>query len=645
MNDAGRIGFVLCGDYDENKTYEFLDVVSYGNGSYAAKKTTTGVVPGDLSTWQKLTEGGASIATASTLGIVKPDNTTIIIDPDGTIHGNSKITVDSELSTTSRNPVENRIITQALNNMPTGGSTIVVKTEDTTLFGQNVTITDGQTSKTIKFDANGVAVFNGIKFTGLLTVTATNGTLTAENTIEVPYYGNYALGLEFWAADINISTITSQFNGKTITIKKDGETIGTTVFASNSAYYRANLIGTYTFEVILGWRTFTSSIEVTEEKAYTVTLDGFIATINFTTTSTEFYGLPIEISSDDVPTATVTFDRSGRATYTAYIEGSYKATLVYQGEEYTNTIDVTSQMSYSMPLNRWTAPITISTTSSQFFSKQITVKKDGIVVGTTSFNAMGDASYNAHTIGLYSFEVVVGWRTFKKDCDVTTEQSYSLFMQGYESTINVSTTASEFYGATVTVTSDEAPTSTIQLSSSGKVTYTALKEGRYVFSLEYDGDTYSDYVEIGEEGTYSVTIKYWTATIQLSTSSTEMYGAPIVIADENGVQIGSVNFDSLGNARYLIHKTGIYSCSVTIDGFVYTKKVTVSNETVYLVTLNTWTAIVNISTSSDVLYGKSITITKSDGTFIGTTIFSQTGSAIYYIHEPDSYTFSVEVDD
>lgn len=53
MNDAGRIGFVLKGDYDPNVQYEFLDVVQFGNAAYAAKKNTVGNQPEDGSEfWQ-----------------------------------------------------------------------------------------------------------------------------------------------------------------------------------------------------------------------------------------------------------------------------------------------------------------------------------------------------------------------------------------------------------------------------------------------------------------------------------------------------------------------------------------------------------------------------------------------------------------
>ncbi len=47
MNDAGRIGFVIKGEYNNTETYDFLDVVYYNNSSYVAKKLTVGNPPAD----------------------------------------------------------------------------------------------------------------------------------------------------------------------------------------------------------------------------------------------------------------------------------------------------------------------------------------------------------------------------------------------------------------------------------------------------------------------------------------------------------------------------------------------------------------------------------------------------------------------
>lgn len=59
-------------------------------------------------------------ATSSNAGIVKPDGTTITVDNDGTIHsGGSQITVDDAISSTSENPVQNKVIYAYIDTMIT----------------------------------------------------------------------------------------------------------------------------------------------------------------------------------------------------------------------------------------------------------------------------------------------------------------------------------------------------------------------------------------------------------------------------------------------------------------------------------------------------------------------------------------------
>lgn len=59
---------------------------------------------------------GIDIATTEKVGIVKPDGSTITIDEDGTIHSNSTstITVDTELSKDSENPIANKAVANAV---------------------------------------------------------------------------------------------------------------------------------------------------------------------------------------------------------------------------------------------------------------------------------------------------------------------------------------------------------------------------------------------------------------------------------------------------------------------------------------------------------------------------------------------------
>ena len=93
MVDAGRIGFVPKGNYSATTTYEKLDVVKYERSSYVALQTTTGNPPTDTDNWQPIAE--VLLATQQDPGIVRPDGTSIMLDPDGTIHGHAAAGVDS----------------------------------------------------------------------------------------------------------------------------------------------------------------------------------------------------------------------------------------------------------------------------------------------------------------------------------------------------------------------------------------------------------------------------------------------------------------------------------------------------------------------------------------------------------------------
>lgn len=54
-SSAGRVLPLPKDAYDAKETYNLLDIVSYGKGSYIAKKTSIGVTPGtDDSAWMLL---------------------------------------------------------------------------------------------------------------------------------------------------------------------------------------------------------------------------------------------------------------------------------------------------------------------------------------------------------------------------------------------------------------------------------------------------------------------------------------------------------------------------------------------------------------------------------------------------------------
>ena len=112
MADAGRIGFVLKGNYDNTIKYERLDVITHNNVLYAAKRDTIGNAPTgeDDDNWKVLVKNqvnGDFATKAEVPTLVKVDGDTITKDTDGTLQGSAKIEVETELSEESENPLTN----------------------------------------------------------------------------------------------------------------------------------------------------------------------------------------------------------------------------------------------------------------------------------------------------------------------------------------------------------------------------------------------------------------------------------------------------------------------------------------------------------------------------------------------------------
>lgn len=154
------------------------------------------------------------------------------------------------------------------------GSIITITTPEPTLIGKTVSITGAKTTKTATFDSEGVAVIRAFEDVGTLTLTSTDNIRTAVASLTVPYYGDYEVTIAFWAATVNITTSNAQFYGETITVEKDGSTVGTCVFnAQGQATYTATEAGDYTFSVTVSGTTYSVSLSVTEETTYNITLD------------------------------------------------------------------------------------------------------------------------------------------------------------------------------------------------------------------------------------------------------------------------------------------------------------------------------------------------------------------------------------
>lgn len=166
------------------------------------------------------------------------------------------------------------------------------------------------------------------------------------------------------------------------------------------------------------------------------------------------------------------------------------------------------------------------------------------------------------------------------------------------STLNVPyfgnyTIALSFWAATINVSTDPNVTSAIvkkdgvQIGTvnftSGSGTYIAGSTGAYTFEVTVGGVVFSSpTVTVTEQTTYSTTIDIFSATLNISTSASSLYGKTITIKKGSTV-VGTTAFSAQGSATYTVHETGTYTCEC--EG--YSGSATVSAETTYSVTINT----------------------------------------------------------
>ena len=141
-----------------------------------------------------------------------------------------------------------------LGNTSGGGSTILVTTSESSLYGQTVSLTDGTTTMNGTFSNAGECEFTGVMMVG--TLTASSG--GASTSIQVPYFGVYSMTLSFFSA-----TITVTFGGGTCTCVGNGES-----YTASSSPYTFTVHGAATY-------TITNTIDgVSKTDTVTITTDG-----------------------------------------------------------------------------------------------------------------------------------------------------------------------------------------------------------------------------------------------------------------------------------------------------------------------------------------------------------------------------------
>ena len=401
-----------------------------------------------------------------------------------------------------------------------GGSIIKVHTTEVTLHGEDVTITDGTNTQTATFDENGDATFGNVMTTGNLTISSTDGTDTATAALTVPYYGQYSASISFWSATIEVSTSTSIFDGLTVSAKKNGVVYGSGVFSNGSATLTVPETGSYTLEVTYDWKTYQSeAVNVTAQTTYSVTFNGFAETV-FVVGENVFANLPITISCAGMETQTKQLDANAALTYLALQAGTYTFSVNYQGTIYSAQQVVTTGGPFTVQLQRWTATLQISTTSAGMEGQRVYIMLNGTAVGSTVFSN-GSASFDVHAPATYDVSCTVDGFAYTQQVAVSQETTYPVTLNTFDATVNISTSSSELYGTTISIKRNGSAYGTTSFNNSGAASYVIHETGTYTFSVEYQGQTYSDEVAVTSQTTYTAAINTFNVTITAGASILE----------------------------------------------------------------------------------------------------------------------------
>lgn len=229
-----------------------------------------------------------------------------------------------------------------LGNTSGGGSTILVTTSESTLYGQTVTLSDGTTTLTGTFSNAGECEFTGVMMVG--TLTATSG--TASTSINVPYFGVYSIILSLFSA-----TITATFpSGATCTCVGNGET-----YTASTSPHTFTVHGAATYRVtatIDGQSKYDDVVISTDGQTASITIE--YGTINVTYDNA-FRGTSITCVQGGT-TITKTAP-SGANTMTFYppTTGNWVISGTVSGTSYSKTANVTS-LSTSVSVSLETVP-------------------------------------------------------------------------------------------------------------------------------------------------------------------------------------------------------------------------------------------------------------------------------------------------
>ena len=442
-----------------------------------------------------------------------------------------------------------------LGNTSGGGSTILVTTSESTLYGQTVTLSDGTTTLTGTFSNAGECEFTGVMMVG--TLTATSG--TASTSINVPYFGVYSIILSLFSA-----TITATYpddKGATCTCTGNGESYT----ASGSPYtFTVHGAGEYRVTATLDGKSITDVIQITTDG------QSETATINFgtivVTYDNAFRGLSITCTKDS-SVYTKTAPSSGNTMYFyPNITGNWVIGGTVSGTPYSKTANVTS-LSTSVSVSLETVPDGKTATPTDDIEKWLACGQITDKSYTTISEVLNDSTTLLALISdNNAVDYMVRSTTWASDVCADSTAMTDIGANNYcaDTLLSDATWASAIANSTYfeSVLNVKVPTMTSDTTPSGKVTGSSTSGGFYYTPYHaFDGNpstfwfTYSQTTDnwIEYEFTEDVTV-YATKVSFGQVSSAHDISIKIQVYDgSDWVDIGSKSsFSPILNQEYFI---------------------------------------------------------------------------------------------
>ena len=162
--------------------------------------------------------------------------------------------------------------------------------------------------------------------------------------------GTYNTTVNGFETDVVVSTTSSEFKGKDVTVTCAGVPTSTIRLDASlgSAVYKALMPGTYTFSLTYQGTVYTTSavVTVTDTQISAPPLALWAATLAITTSSSSLYGKTITIKEGSTTVGTTAFSAQGSASYTVHETGTYTC----ECEGYSGSATVSAETTYSVTI-------------------------------------------------------------------------------------------------------------------------------------------------------------------------------------------------------------------------------------------------------------------------------------------------------